>query len=559
LPDKLYTLIGLLLFSILSILPLLSGIPLLQRAEKAVIRFTERRALAVWAMFFGVIGVRLAFLPVLRVPAPGILDEFSFLLMGDTFAHWRLANPTHPMWISFETMHVNWNPTYSSMYPPAQGFVLMIGQLLGHPWIGVLLSNAAMCAAIVWMLQAWIPPRWAFLAGVLTALQFSVSSYWINGYWGGAVAAAGGALVLGAVGRIRRGARVRDALLLGLGIAVLANSRPYEGMVFCIPTAIYLLWWMRGKIKTRDDFRVRTARVFVPLLASMILLGGFMAYYNWRVTGHPLLMPHILYTNTYFSTPSFLWQDMKPALHYRNAQFEAYFNGWSRDYYHRSWAEVGRVTKEKFEMFGNYFFSRAEWLLLPFVPFLFRDKKMRLILATFFIGTLGVFMVVWGHPHYAAPLVCVVFALVVQTMRHLNTVRVKGRRLGAIVVRVVVIVVLTVTLDRALEGKCDVDQDRCPENIERVEIADELSSTPGKHLIMVRYNANHNYHDEWVYNGAEIDSAKVLWARELDAAQNERLFAYFKDRQIWLMRPDEVDHKLRQLKPYPRAAAQPKP
>jgi hypothetical protein len=184
---------------------------------------------------------------------------------------------------------------------------------------------------------------------------------------------------------------------------------------------------------------------------------------------------------------------------------------------------------------------------------------MRLILATFAIGTLGVFMVVWGHPHYAAPLVCVVFALVMQTMRHLNTVRVKGRRLGALVVRVVVIVGLTVTLDRALEGKCDVDQDRCAENIERVEIADELSSTPGKHLIMVRYNANHNYHDEWVYNGAEIDSAKVLWARELDAAQNERLFAYFKDRQIWLMRPDEVDHKLRQLKPYPRAAAQPKP
>jgi hypothetical protein len=559
LPDKLYTLIGLLIFSLLAILPVLSGFPILQRAEKAVVRFTERRALAAWAVFFGVIGVRLAFLPALRVPAPGILDEFSFLLMGDTFAHWRLANPTHPMWISFETMHVNWNPTYSSMYPPAQGFVLMIGQLLGHPWIGVLLSNAAMCAAIVWMLQAWIPPRWAFLAGVLTALQFSVSSYWINGYWGGAVAAAGGALVLGAVGRIRRGARVRDALLLGLGIAVLANSRPYEGMVFCIPTAIYLLWWMQGKIKTRDDFRVRIARVFVPLLTAMILLGGFMAYYNWRVTGHPLLMPHVLYTNTYYSTPSFLWQAMNPPLHYRNAQFEAYFNGWARDYYHRSWAEVGRVTKEKFEMFGNYFFSRAEWLLLPFVPFLLRDKKMRLILATFAIGTLGVFMVVWGHPHYAAPLVCVVFALVVQTMRHLNTVRVKGRRLGALVVRVVVIVGLTVTLDRALEGKCDVDQDRCAENIERVEIADELSSTPGKHLIMVRYNANHNYHDEWVYNGAEIDSAKVLWARELDAAQNERLFAYFKDRQIWLMRPDEVDHKLRQLKPYPRAAAQPKP
>jgi hypothetical protein len=54
-------------------------------------------------------------------------------------------------------------------------------------------------------------------------------------------------------------------------------------------------------------------------------------------------------------------------------------------------------------------------------------------------------------------------------------------------------------------------------------------------------------HDEWVYNGAEIDSAIVLWARELDAAQNARLFAYFRDRQIWLVTPD-ADNTL--LEPY---------
>ncbi len=56
---------------------------------------------------------------------------------------------------------------------------------------------------------------------------------------------------------------------------------------------------------------------------------------------------------------------------------------------------------------------------------------------------------------------------------------------------------------------------------------------------MVRYDKDdHNIHDEWVYNGAEIDTAKVLWARELDPAQNAKLFAYFKDRKIWLVTPD---------------------
>lgn len=550
-PDKIYTLLGLILFSALAILPLFPGFPSLRRAENSLIRFTERRAFSVWVLFLAVIGIRLLVLPAFPVPVPGVQDEYSYLLMGDTFAHGRLTNPTHPMWISFESMDVNWTPTYHSMYPPAQGFLLAIGQLMGHPWIGVLLSNAAMCAAIVWMLQVWISARWAFLAGVITALQFSVTSYWINSYWGGAVAATGGALLLGAMGRIRRRAQCRYALVLGLGITTLANSRPFEGFVFCIPAAIYFLWWMAGKIRTRDNFRARAIQVLIPVLASMILLASFTAYYNWRLTGNPFLLPHILFHNTYYSAKSFLWQDPTPPLHYHNAQFEGVFNGWARNYYHKSWKDAGRLTEEKIEMLGSYFFNPAEWILLPMAPFLFRDKRMRLLLATLLVGMLGVFLVVWGHPHYAAPLVCVMFGLLVQMMRHLSTIEVKGRRIGSLLVRIVLITLFATTLNRVMERSCDEGLRRCWKNIEREEIADELRSVPGKHLVVVRYYNSHNYHFEYVYNGADIDSAKIVWARELDEAQNQRLFAYFKDRQVWLLRPDEIDPRVRQLKPYP--------
>src|SRR6266581_2130221 len=227
-------------------------------------KLAQRKTLTIWLLFFSVISIRLAVLPQLTVPVPGIHDEFSYLLMADTFAHGRLANPTPPMWVHFETFHVIQKPTYASMYPPAEGLALAAGRALGgHPFVGVWLSMGVMCAAICWMLQGWLPPGWALVGGALAVLRFAIVNYWSSSYLGGTLAAAGGALALGALPRIKRHQRIGDALLMGLGLALLANSRPYEGLVLGLPVGVALLVWLLKQ--RRPALATAIGRVVLPL------------------------------------------------------------------------------------------------------------------------------------------------------------------------------------------------------------------------------------------------------------------------------------------------------
>jgi hypothetical protein len=522
-----------------------------RKAEDFASRLAARKELAIGVVFAITLGFRLLLMPLLGVPRPSLHDEYSYLMMGDTFAHGRLANPQHPMWLSLETFHISSWPTYSSIFPPAQGMALALGEILGNPWIGVLLSEGAMCAAIVWMLQGWVAPRWALLGGMLALLNLGIVSYWINSYWGGAMAAIGGALVLGAWPRIQRKARVRDSLILGLGVAILANSRPLEGLIFCLPVAAALLIWLARE--SSPQLRVTGPRVVAPLITVLMITGAFTGYYNWRVTGNPLLLPHSLNFKAYYSTPLFIWGKLRPPLHYNNRQFEEYYNGWQRNNFRGSARDIFRVSWEKVRAYPSAFLWAGSLPILIASPLVFRDRKMRLLLLELAVCGVGLFLVVYSMPHYAAPLTCVIYALLVQAIRHLRTIRWKGQPVGIAWSRMAITLLLAVTafnLYHVVRHPNDPyawSWDKGHNGDARVRIEQLLAGQPGKQLILVRYAPNHNSHGEWVYNFADIDAQRIVWARELGTEQDRKLLAYFNDRQPWLFEPDR-DWK--HLRPY---------
>ena len=89
-----------------------------------------------------------------------------------------------------------------------------------------------------------------------------------------------------------------------------------------------------------------------------------------------------------------------------------------------------------------------------------------------------------------------------------------------------------------------------PLQIRRARIQSELEARPGKQLIIVHYPS---YSDvpaqDWIYNDADIDHARVVWARDLGPEENQRLLRYYSNRSAWLLEPDA--HPPR-LQPYPR-------
>ena len=527
--------------------------------ERAGLRLARRRGAAVLVVGVLALAGRALILPVLPIPNPRASDEFSYLLAADTFGSGRVANPTHPMWVHFETIHVNQQPTYGSMYPPAPGLVMGLAQAAtGEPWIGVWLSVGLACAAICWMLQGWLPPGWALLGGLIAVMRFALFSYWMNSYMGGAIPAIGGALLLGALPRILRQPRPRHATLMALGVVILANSRPFEGLVLAVAVAGILVFWILRKSSL--GLGVLLPRLVLPAALVLAVGAGATGYYFWRTTGSPLRMPYQENLAHYYPSAVFLWQPEGPRLQYRHKVLDYFYNHWQRGLQPRTLTGIASLTWKKLRVIANFYFSKPLLLAMLGFPWVIANRRLRPLLIVLCAGMAGMGMTIWFLPHYAAPFTAAFLAVALQSLRHLRLWRPHGLRSGLLLARsvpllcgVTLLACATMGLDR---GPVNGDTFLCRRgtgNADRRRVEQQLEALPGRHLVIVRYGPRHSVHQEWVNNHADIDASKVVWAREMDPASDAQLVGYFRDRKTWLL---ELDDPLVRLSPYSEA---PKP
>ena len=355
--------------------------------------------------------------------------------------------------------------------------------------------------------------------------------------------------------RLRDHWRTRDAVLLGLGLAIHILTRPFESMFLVFSVMLFFA----------PLFRIRRELLRAAAIAALVVLPalGLMLAHDKQVTGNwTTLLPYALCRYQYGVPSTFTFQE-NPVPHNQltreqqiSYDVQSFVHGPGTDTV-SSFLErlAGRVR------FYRFFFLPALYLALPAFLWSLRDPRMRYVFVTLLIFFVGTNVYGYFYAHYVAGVTCLFLLVTVLSLEYLSRLKIAGHLVGPDAVRLILFLCAAhflfwfgVQLASNQEFARDLEQYQTWDEVNhgdldgRLEVNHQLAQYPGKQLVFVRYWPKHTL-TEWVYNSADIDRQSVVFARDLGAGENEKLLAYYPDRAVWLLEPDARPPK---LSPYQR-------
>jgi hypothetical protein len=270
---------------------------------------------------------------------------------------------------------------------------------------------------------------------------------------------------------------------------------------------------------------------------------GGIAYYNWRITGSALTLPYTLYSKTYMVSPIFVWESEQPAPSYSNDIMRRMHVEWEPEFQRaRSQSTLAGWIRAKLSEYP--ILVLAALLLCGVISQEHRIGLLAALLATFLVGLC---LQRYVQLHYLAPIVPALAAVFMLFLRRISLWQYAGRRIGHGVAIAIFATAFGLALFRGIQS---MGWYSGYAGSERAAIESRLATIPGRHLVVVRYGPTHNVLDELVYNTADIDRSRIVWACDMGPEADQQLLAYYSGRKFWLLQPDVSPPLLEPLPPH---------
>ncbi|MGQ0641550.1 MAG: hypothetical protein ACT4P6_12420 [Gemmatimonadaceae bacterium] len=358
---------------------------------------------------------------------------------------------------------------------------------------------------------------------------------WASGYWGSSVAVAGGALLFGAVRRLEDGPKISLGLVMGLGAALLALTRPLEGLAVSVVPAGYVAWWL----VTSREWKRRIWLTAVPCVFVLSLGGALLLAHNRAVTGRATRLAYAHYEESAPGAPPFIWQPVNHATDSLRANEQARlaidlgsYHSMREAWLRGMWSRISDISLAHY--FPHAVFASV-FLIVPFA--VVRNRRLWLIAASAGAAVVAIGTSSYYLPHYLGPAVPPLLILYAIGCGVLARRKWLGQRVGRAAVAGLSITLAALGIWQLFDHS-PLERGMTRPTYwtrQRATIAQEITALPGKHVAFVRYAPTYKSQNEWVQNGADLASTSLLWVHDRGEAANAALRALESGRTPWLI------------------------